>query len=108
MVKVNGENKKDMSIQINIMEIIIMTKSTDMENSNGKVEIFIKEIMKMIKDMDLESFIGMMVLFIKVNGNMERNMVKGNYGFQMENLRKAYLKTTFINHQLLLMNKDNK
>jgi hypothetical protein len=97
MERVNGKNKKDMLILINIMEIIIKTKNMDMESFNGKVAMFTKEIMKMINDMDTESFNGLMELYIKVNGNMELNMEKDNYGFQMENSKKVFLKIMFIN-----------
>ena len=62
----------------------------DKEFINGKMEENILEIIKMIKSMDLENITGMMGECLKAIGLKERDQVKEGLFIQMEQLNLGY------------------
>lgn len=91
MVKGFGFNK-----EIDMKELIIMTKSMDKVFLFGQVVIIIMEISLMIIDTDMVVCIGVMVGGIKGVGNMVFKMGMDKFVNQEKNLqRKEYFKIIY-------------
>ena len=94
--KVNGRAPKTTSSAIHMRETIRTTSSMEKEYIPGRAATYTRVTTTKMRDMATAKCCGLTDLFTRVSGSKEFKMAWEELFFQTANLRKVFLKTTFI------------